>query len=176
MEGFASPEDMLSSVGLIAPEMQVAEFGCGAGFFAVVLARLVGEKGKVFAIDILESALEATKSKAMRAGLNNLEYIRANLEELDGSRIPSGSLDVTLLANILFQSDKKEAILNEAKRVLRPNGFLVVIEWKDNAKLGPITYKISESSLKELIQSIGFFLIKEFFVDNYHYGLVFRGG
>lgn len=171
---FANPEKIIQSLGIVTPAMNIADFGCGAGYFTIPLAKLVGEQGRVHAFDILESALSAAKHKVTFNKLTNIELTRTNLETHLSTRLPSGSIDLVFAANILFQSDRKEDILQEAKRVLRPGGTLGIIEWDDASSLGPSAYKIPKASLRQLIETLGFFFIKEFNAGSHHYGMLFR--
>ncbi len=65
------PKLNLESIGLRAG-MVFMDIGCGDGFFTIPAARLVGEKGKVYAVDIDASAIERLKRKAMKEGLKNI--------------------------------------------------------------------------------------------------------
>jgi len=171
--GIAKPESIVQSLGIIEKGMQIADFGCGAGYYTVAFAKLA-EDGKVYAFDVMESALEATQARAARFGLLNIVCVRANLESPESTGLASGSLDFIWLANILFQTEKKDEIVNEAARVLKPGGFLALVEWSDNALVGPKGYKISKTALQERLGNLGFFLVKEFPVDEQHYGLLLR--
>ena len=51
----------------ILPGMRIADFGCGSGHWTIILARAVGPSGKVFAVDVQETALEATRSASRHA-------------------------------------------------------------------------------------------------------------
>ena len=95
------PEKILADIGIFEEGSTVADFGCGAGYFAVPLAKMVREKGKVYAIDVLTSAIEIVSGKAKAEGLHNLKTIRANLEVVGSSKIEDSSVDSVLLANIL---------------------------------------------------------------------------
>lgn len=171
--GIANPEIIVQSLGILGKEMQVADFGCGAGYYTVALAKIVRDGG-VHAFDVMESALEATRARALRAGLANVSCSRANLEGFGSTGLASGSLDLVWLANILFQTEKKNELITEAKRVLKPGGFLAIVEWSDSSMVGPKGYKIAQSALQERLSNLGFFLIKEFSVDPHHYGLLLR--
>ena len=68
----------------------------------------------------------------------------------------------------------KDSILNEAKRVLKKTGKIVVIEWDNSEPLGPQSdYRISKEDLKELAKNVSLVLEKEFTAGSSHYGLVF---
>lgn len=170
---FLNPEAILPQIGIFQPGMKVGDFGCGAGYNTFVLARLVGEEGEVVAVDILQERIQLVDRKSKQLGLTNVKSIRANLEAPGGTSIPPQSLHAVLLATVLFQSDQKEAMIEEAKRALKPGGFLIIIDWHPDAPLGPKGYKVSKDEVVRIVSRAGFAMNKEFPVDAYHYGLVF---
>lgn len=174
--GFMNPEKVLGQLG-IKREMKIADFGCGHGYFAVPLARMVGPTGKVFAVDVLAEALEAVRSRAQMENVSNLEIIRGNLEVSGDSKIRDGEADVVLLHNVLFQTDKKAEVLKEAKRVLKPGGALELIDWRPSQGSGTIGpqggHRISEEEAKKMGESEGFVFKNTFDAGQFHYGLAF---
>ena len=64
-----NPEKLFASY--VKPDMTVMDIGCGAGFASLGLARMVGEAGKVFAVDLQPEMLELVKKRAEKAGLLN---------------------------------------------------------------------------------------------------------
>lgn len=174
-EGFINPEGIVDSFGL-KPGMRVADFGCGSGYFTLLMAKKVSPSGTATALDILESVLEVVRTKAVAAGLNNLQTVRANLEVLGSSGLSDSSQDLVLIANILFQSEKRLEILREAQRVLAPGGFLVVIEWKkEGGGFGPpAEYRLDSGEIKSLAIGMGYAFVKDLDAGAYHFGLVFK--
>ena len=159
----------------IAPDEIVADFGAGHGFFTIAFAKKVGSSGQVFAIDVLPTALESIRSQAKIDGLFNIKIVWGNLEKTNGSNLPADICDLVMIANILFQAPDKSAILDEAKRVLKLNGRLAVIEWKPYIAVGPKKEsRMSESELKQLILSKGFSELKTIDAGSHHYGFIFQ--
>ena len=83
---FLNPSFVLAQSG-IGEGMQVADFGCGQGDFALAAAKLVGPEGKVCAIDIQDSALSSTRSKARIGGLLNIVLVKGNVEVSGSERL-----------------------------------------------------------------------------------------
>src|SRR3990167_7199549 len=110
--GFLNPDSIVNEFG-VREGMNIADFGSGAGYFPILMAERAGKEGRVYALDIMESALDSVREKAKAAGLENIEMIRTNLEVVGSSGLADQSQDIVLLANILFQSDKKSDIVKE---------------------------------------------------------------
>ena len=174
--GFMNPEVIVEGFGL-QPGMKVADFGSGAGYFTILMAKKVGEDGMVTALDIMESALETVRAKASAAGLKNLQTTRGDLEVLGGSALPDNSQNMVLLANILFQSSKKEQMIQEAKRILMPGGIMIVIDWKKEANGGlgpPAELKVEQSELKGILEKKGLTFVRDIDAGTFHFGFVFK--
>lgn len=173
--GFLDPVSVVDSFEL-KEGMAIADFGCGAGYFTILLAERVGSSGKIYALDVQEYALDNVRAKAKINGLSNIETIRANLEVLGSSGLPNESQDLVLLANILFQSSKKTEIIREAKRVLKTGGRLIVIDWeKGNGKFGPPDdSKMNSLGMSDLIQKDGLSFQRKIWAGQFHFGFIFK--
>ena len=173
--GFMNPEKIVNAFG-IKEGMIIADFGSGAGYFTILLGQRVGSGGKVFALDIQELSLDNVRVKAKAAGLENIETIRSNLEVPGSSSLPDISQDMVLLANILFQSEKKAEIIREAIRVLKSGGFLVVIDWKRSAGgFGPPdNLRTDEIAMRSLILGEGLVFENDIDAGQFHYGMKFK--
>jgi ubiquinone/menaquinone biosynthesis C-methylase UbiE len=173
--GFIKQEDIVKNFS-IAKGMKVADLGCGAGYFTIPIAKLLGNSGKIYAIDVLSTALEFVESQAKLFGFMNVETVRANIEVLGGTKIPDHSVDLVLLANILFQCNDPDAALQEAKRIVSSEGRIVVIDWvPDKFFLGPKFNKcISEEDSKKLAIRNGLRVVKEVPTGKMNYGFMLQ--
>ncbi|MBU1146170.1 class I SAM-dependent methyltransferase [Patescibacteria group bacterium] len=169
------PYSIFEQVGLGAGE-KMADLGCGAaGHFVLPAAKIVGEQGTVYAVDLLKSVLEAVKSRAKLEGVGNVKTVWSNLEIYGATEIKEESLDMVLLANTLFQIPKREEVLREAVRLAKKGGKIVVVEWGlAAAPLGPsLDRRLSKDVVRQMAAQNGLTEVKEFKAGPYHYGLVF---
>lgn len=168
---FVDPRKIVEQFGL-TPGMRVADFGCGPGFYTLACARLVGEKGRVYAIDIQEDLLKQLKTEAQREHIENIEIIRGDLEEAGGSTLKEGSVGVVILANTLFQLDEPQKCVDEALRVIEKGGKIFVIDWKESfGGLGPQKENvISQDDARKLFEREGCEITRDINAQNYHYG------
>jgi len=169
--------DVLAKIGVDAG-MAVGDLGCGnLGYFSIISAKRVGSSGVVYAVDILKSALEAVANIARQNGLDNIKTVWSNLEMLGATRIAEGTLDAAFLHNVLFQSNKKELIIKESRRLLKDGGKLMIIDWlKSQGPIGfgpPEAVRPDPEELKEIGKKIGLRLEEEFTAGPYHFGLIF---
>ena len=170
MPEFVNPIQILEKVGL-RKTMIAADFGSGSGGWTIPLASLLRE-GRVYAIDIQEESLSALIGKAKLQGISHIKKISADVEK-EVLEISDYSCDLVLMTDLLFEIDDKPAVFQEAHRILKAGGKVLVVDWNVDSPLGPKKGRVPQKTVKELAQSSGFRLEKEFKAGDYHYGLVF---
>jgi ubiquinone/menaquinone biosynthesis C-methylase UbiE len=121
-ERFRKPTDFVSTLG-IEEGHKVLDYGCGIGSYTIPLARLVGETGRVYALDIHPIAIERVEKRALKSGFTNVETIQSDL--ITG--LPDEHLDFALLIDVYTWVDDKIGLLKEIHRILRPDGKLVFL-------------------------------------------------
>lgn len=176
IEGFIKPEIVLDRVGL-RQGMRAADLGCGAGFFILPAAKVVGTKGLAYAVDIQKVALSAVEDKASLQGLEEIIHlVWADLEVYGSTKIPEASLDLTMLIDVLFQNIKVEEIFKEAKRITKSDGKIIVIDWKlQDLPFGPLPDKrISEHDVKKIAAGLDLKEVDSWDPSPYHYSLVYQ--
>jgi len=153
----------------------VADLGAGGGLFLMQAARLVGDQGQVYAVDVVKNILSELDSKARLSGLNNIKTIWSNLELIGATKINSATLDSAILVNVLHQSQKRLEILSEAVRLLKNGGKLLVIDWANNdLSFGPPKNMLAEpNEISDLATQINLELAQQFKAGPYHFGLIF---
>ncbi len=155
--------------------MHVADFGTDrSGHLVFPAALLLGEKGIMYAVDILKSILENVKKRADLEALTNIHPIWSDLEK-GKTAIPEKSLDVVFIVNTLSFCTQPDLILAEAKRLLRDKARLVIVDWREkvNSAMGPKDDMfIDFKKIKQWAKSEGFLVQEEFPVGHYHQGVV----
>lgn len=156
----------------------IADLGTGReGRMALAAAKLVGEEGVVYAVDIVKTILPAVLTKAAIYGLKNIRTVWSNLEVVGAAKaISDNSVDVAFLVTVLFQSRKHKEILQEAYRMLKPGARLCCVDWKPNEEspLGPAeNMRVSPEAIKPLALELGLRLQEEFNAGQCHWGLIF---
>ena len=170
------PEKTLAHLG-ISQDMKIAYLGCGStGHFLIPAAKMIGENGMAYAVDILKSVLSEVSKRSRLEGVSNVKTIWANLEIYRSTGLADNELDMAFLINILFQSKEHTNIFRAAKRILKPEGKLLVIDWnRTSAPFGPPPIdRVKVEDIKSLAHSLELELVDEFSPGKYHFALVFR--
>lgn len=171
---FLDPQMLLSEVPL-APGMVVADFGCGNGYYSTAAASKIGQKGQVFAIDIMLDALSQTATLAKMEGLRNIIMRQCDLEKFGACDLPETSCDLVIAASLLHQIENKDNAMREAYRALKTGGKILVVEWLPEAKLGPAPRdRLLATEAKNLLEKNGFRPVKELAAGAFHYALLYQ--
>lgn len=155
--------------------MHVADFGVGrTGHLVFPAAQMVGERGVVYAVDILKDVLESIRKRAELERFVNIHTVWADIERSGSVAIPAASLDLIFLVNVMFHISDYEAVLKEALRVLKDKGRIVVVDWvKRLANLGPALDKMVDfPRLSVLARTCGCVVQDDFDVGSYHKALI----
>jgi ubiquinone/menaquinone biosynthesis C-methylase UbiE len=148
-----NPEEILSGIDL-KPGLTFADIGCGAGFFALPAARIVGRKGKVYGLDISEAAISALKDEAAREGLANLYLTAGRAEDIV---FCEQCADIVFFGISLHDFQDPAKVLENAKKTVKPTGKLVNLDWKKEASIGPpVHVRFDEAKASRLIETAGF--------------------
>jgi 2-polyprenyl-3-methyl-5-hydroxy-6-metoxy-1,4-benzoquinol methylase len=145
------------------PGMNVLDAGCGPGRLTVPLARAVGPKGEVTAIDIQEGMLDEAKKRAQVAGLTNIRFLRTGIGE---GRLERDRFDRVVLVTVLGEIPDRDAAFREIFDALRPGGILLVEETIRDPHFQ------TRSTVRRLAGASGF-VEKEFFGNYFSYTLTF---
>ena len=154
--------------------MIVVDFGVGAGEYTFAAAKVVEKEGSVYACDVQKDLLRKVAARAQDERLTNINILWCDLEEPQGSKLTTGSVDAVIISNILFQIENKQGLILEAERILRAGGRLLILDWADSFNnLGPHTdHIVSKETVLSLLKDTVF--EKEINAGAHHYGLIAR--
>lgn len=175
MARFSEPEIIVRELQL-QPGLTVADFGVGSGYYTIAAARALGPSGLVYAIDVQPALLRRVKNLAASEGLQNVEILTGDVTLPKGSGLPSGSIDVVIVANVLFQIEDKKALVRETKRVLMDGGRALVVDWEDSfGGMGPTpSHVVKKDDAQAFFMNNGFKLVRTINAGSHHYGFIAR--
>jgi SAM-dependent methyltransferase len=141
----------------LAPGMTVADIGAGSGYFTERIARIVGPSGRIYATDIQPGMISLLEKRVSRERLHNVTII---LGEPSDPRLPASSLDVALMVDVYHELWSPQAVLAHIKAALRPQGRLILIEYKGEEPTIPIlpSHKMTIAQAKLELEGEGFVL------------------
>ena len=106
----------------VQPGMTVVDYGCGPGRYTTEFARLVGDEGVVYAVDLLDIALEQTGKRLEKMGVCNVNLVKADGYD---TGIPDGAADMVFAIDMIHHIDDIPALLREIWRISTPDASLV---------------------------------------------------
>ena len=124
----AQPPDKFIERSGIKPGMTVIDLGCGSGAFTTFVARVVGEQGRVYAVDIQPEMLQQLERKLARP--ENQDIINIEMRQASAYDLPfeDGYFDLVYMVTVLPEIHDRGRALREVRRVLKPGGILAVTE------------------------------------------------
>lgn len=117
------PENILGEY--IERGQTVLDIGCGSGTFTIAMAKMVGENGKIIAVDVQDEMLQMVRKKAEKEGLKS--RITTHKSEPSGISI-SDQVDFVLAFYMIHEVPDVQAFLKEIASLLKPNGKLLIVE------------------------------------------------
>jgi len=112
---------------LVQPGMVVADIGCGLGFYSRLLAQMVGESGRVYAVDLQETMLNFARRKIRRAGLTErVEFIQCTQNDINLTT----ALDFVLTMHVVHEVPDRSRILKQIRQLLKSDGRYLMAEPK----------------------------------------------
>jgi ubiquinone/menaquinone biosynthesis C-methylase UbiE len=171
---FSNPQKNIEAFG-VRPGMKIAEVGPGSGHYTFTLAEKVGPEGKIYALEVQKELAEKLHQDAKDKGFSNVESVWANAENVGGTHLAKESIDMVVVANVLFQIPSKTTFAQECHRILKQDGVLAVIDWSESfGGLGPHSgYVVTKEDAQRLFEGYGFVFAKEINAGDHHWGILF---
>lgn len=122
---YRNPGELLGLFGLYGG-MTVADLGCGTGLFTVEMARMVGQSGRVHAVDIQAPMLAATQQRVDAEGMHDrVHYHHAGIHDMP---LEDGSVDLAVMVAVAAELPARVMAFEEVRRILKPGGRLAISE------------------------------------------------
>ena len=152
---------MLLEALAVEPGQTVCDMGCGNGFYTLELARRVGPRGLVYAVDIQPEMLRMLAERAAAEGLDN---IRPMLGTPIDPRLPAAAVDMVLCVDVYHEFSHPEEMLARILASLKPRGRLVLAEFRGEDPAVPIKplHKMTKQQMRAELEPAGFMVAGEF--------------
>jgi ubiquinone/menaquinone biosynthesis C-methylase UbiE len=111
----------------LRPGMNVADIGAGTGALSFPMAKQVGPKGNVFAVEIQPELLEIIRDRAKKQGVTNVKTVLGNVTD---PRLSANSMDLMLLVDVYHEFDHPREMVTNMIRGLKKGGRLVFVEYR----------------------------------------------
>jgi cyclopropane fatty-acyl-phospholipid synthase-like methyltransferase len=139
----------------------VCDVGCGNGFYSLKIAQLVGDEGKVIAVDIQREMLGLLEAAATEEKITNIETVLGTVID---PKLPAESCDLVLLVDVYHEFSHPEYMLAAIRKALKPEGRVALVEFRGedpNVPIKPL-HKMSKQQIMKEFPPNGFKLVEEF--------------
>ncbi|AJH77974.1 class I SAM-dependent methyltransferase [Heyndrickxia coagulans] len=150
------PDQILALLELKKGDI-VADLGSGNGFFTIPIAQKT--ETTVYAVDIEPKMLDGLKAYASQEGVTTIRPIVSDLTEM---AIANQAVDKIFSSLVMHEISDLEKAIQEMRRILRPNGKLLILDWEavDMNEGPPLSVRIPSDKLKAVFEGQGFYVEK----------------
>ena len=165
---------VLSAIGLKEGDIFL-DAGSGDGYMSLAASKIVGDEGKVYAVDAWEESINIFKGEIEKESIKNIETIVADITQ----KIPidDESIDILYMGNVLHgfvENGEVEPVMKEIQRVIKQGGSFAVAEFKkiENSPGPPLHVRITPEEVEEIVKPYGFIVKEIEDVGTYHYAII----
>lgn len=171
-DAWQKPDQVVAALGLKKGET-ACDIGSGPGYFTLRLARAVGPKGFVYAVDVEARMLQALRDRLDKAGVHNVAPV---LAMADDPLLPPAACDLILVVDTYHQFPDRTAYLERLRRALKPRGEIVNIDYhRRPTPMGPpLDHRVAREAFLDEAKAAGLSLVRETGFLPYQYFLVLR--
>jgi arsenite methyltransferase len=171
-DAYQKPHEVLTALAIKSGET-IADIGAGSGYFTFRLSHFVGEKGKIYAVDVSPDMILYINRRMRDLKVNNVISI---LADPDDPLLPDRAVNRFFFSDSWHHIENQKKYLSLMKRMLKPRGEIVMIDFhkKKEITVGPpLEMRIAREDLIKQMEQNGFRLAKEHTFLPYQYFLVF---
>jgi len=166
--------DILEAVAP-TPGMSVADVGAGTGFFSLMFAQAVGERGRVYAVDISPEFVAAIGERARDIGVVNVVPV---LNRADDVGLPASSVDLVFICDTYHHFEYPKGMLSSIHQALKAGGEMVVVDFRrvpgESSSWVMSHVRAGEDRVREEIEAAGFDFVEQRDFMRTQYFLRFR--
>ncbi len=170
-DAYQKPHEVLTALN-IKPGETIADIGAGSGYFSLKLVHFVGDKGKVYAVDVSPDMVRHLNRRIRETKTTNVVTI---LADNDDPLLADRSVNRFFICDVWHHVENQTKYLSLMKKMLKPGGEIVMIDFhKKELPFGPpMQMKIAREDVIKQMEANGFRLSKEHTFLPYQYFLVF---
>jgi ubiquinone/menaquinone biosynthesis C-methylase UbiE len=150
----------------------VADIGAGSGYFTLRLARRVGQKGQVFAVDVDEGMLSYLRQRLAKEKMQNVQVMQVPPHD---PLLIDGSLHLAFICNTYHHLEDRDVYLRKLHKALKPDGRLVIVDFykKEGMPVGPpMSMRLGEETVQKELQQAGVKVTEKLTFLPYQYILI----
>ncbi len=170
---FSTPSICVSQFN-VEPGMVCADLGSGTGEYTFELSNRVGQTGKIFALEVQRGLVDKLANECKKRNISNVTTIWDDVDDMSGIGLKDATIDRAVIANVLFQLEDIQKFATEVKRILKPKGMALIIDWTESFNgIGPTPqHVVIQSRAQELFEKAGLFTVKSISAGEHHYGFI----
>ena len=169
---FTDPLKNLKTFGIRETDI-IADLGAGTGFYSILAAK-IADRGKVYAVEISKDFLQIILNKIKEEKLDNIECLWGDIEKAGGSKIGNAVIDKVIASNVFFQVTDKDGFIAEIKRILKPKGEVLFIDWSSSSSIPHKDHIVPKEKARAMFEKNGFAMEREIDAGLHHYGMIFK--
>ena len=169
-DDWQKPEAVLKALNIREGQM-IADIGAGSGYFTLRLARAVGEKGRVFAVDVEEGMVTHLQQRLAKENVKNVHAMRVPPHD---PLLIDGSLDLAFVCDVYHHIEERDGYLRKLRKALKPDGRIVIIDFyqKETPVGPPMSMRLSEETVQKELLAAGLKVTEKLTFLPYQYILI----
>lgn len=169
-DDWQKPEAVLKALNLQEGQV-IADIGAGSGYFTLRLARAVGEKGRVFAVDVEEDMVAYLQQRLTKENVTNVHAMKVPPHD---PLLIDGSLDVAFVCDVYHHIEERNGYLRKLRKALKPDGRVVIVDfYQKETPIGPpMSMRLSEETVQKELLAAGLKVTEKLTFLPYQYILI----